>query len=100
MSVMLDACRRKPTAYTPIWIMRQAGRYQPEYRALRAKLSFIEMCQKSEVAAEVTLRPVEQLGVQWKLSPCCPKSRTLVMLSWSHDLSRANSLLNRSMSHL
>ena len=63
MSVMLDACRRKPTAHTPVWIMRQAGRYQPEYRALRAKLSFIEMCKRSEVAAEVTLRPVEQLGV-------------------------------------
>jgi uroporphyrinogen decarboxylase len=43
--------------------MRQAGRYQPEYRATRAKLPFIEMCRRSDVATEVTLRPVEQLGV-------------------------------------
>ncbi len=63
MSELLKACRREPTAYTPIWIMRQAGRYQPEYRALRAQLSFIEMCERSEVAAQVTLLPVQQLGV-------------------------------------
>ena len=63
MSEFLKACRREPTAHTPIWIMRQAGRYQPEYRALREKLSFIEMCERSEVAAQVTLLPVEQLGV-------------------------------------
>ena len=43
MSVFLQACRREPTSYTPIWIMRQAGRYQPEYRALREKVSFIEL---------------------------------------------------------
>jgi uroporphyrinogen decarboxylase len=63
MSELLKACRKQPTSHTPIWIMRQAGRYQPEYRALRAKLSFIEMCERSEVAAQVTLLPVEQLGV-------------------------------------
>ncbi len=63
MSELLRACRREPTAFTPIWIMRQAGRYQPEYRALREKLSFIEMCTRPEVAAEVTLLPVRQLGV-------------------------------------
>jgi uroporphyrinogen decarboxylase len=63
MSELLRACRREKTAYTPIWIMRQAGRYQPEYRALREKLGFIEMCKRPEVAAEVTLLPVRQLGV-------------------------------------
>jgi uroporphyrinogen decarboxylase len=63
MSELLKACRKEPTAHTPIWIMRQAGRYQPEYRALREKLSFIEMCERSDVAAQVTLLPVEQLGV-------------------------------------
>jgi uroporphyrinogen decarboxylase len=63
MDELLHACRRQPTAFTPIWIMRQAGRYQPEYRALREKLSFIEMCKRPEVAAEVTLLPVRQLGV-------------------------------------
>jgi uroporphyrinogen decarboxylase len=63
MSEFLRACRREPTAYTPIWLMRQAGRYQPEYRAIKAKLSFIEMCKRSEVATQVTLLPVEQLGV-------------------------------------
>jgi uroporphyrinogen decarboxylase len=63
MSELLRACRREPTAYTPIWIMRQAGRYQPEYRALREKLSFIEMCTRPEVATEVTLTPVRQFGL-------------------------------------
>ena len=63
MDEFLRACRREPTAFTPIWLMRQAGRYQPEYRALREKLPFIEMCKRPEVAAEVTLLPIEQLEV-------------------------------------
>lgn len=63
MSEFLRACRREPTAHTPIWLMRQAGRYQPEYRAIKAKLSFIEMCKRPEVATEITLLPVTQLGV-------------------------------------
>ncbi len=63
MSEFLRACRREPTAFTPIWLMRQAGRYQPEYRALRARYGFIEMCKNSDVAAEVTILPVTQLGV-------------------------------------
>src|SRR4051812_43970812 len=63
VSTLLAACRREPVAHTPIWLMRQAGRYQPEYRALRAKYGFIEMCKNSEVAAQVTLLPVTQLGV-------------------------------------
>jgi uroporphyrinogen decarboxylase len=63
MSVFLQACRREPTPYTPIWIMRQAGRYQPEYRALRERVSFIDLCKTPELACEVTVRAVEQLGV-------------------------------------
>jgi uroporphyrinogen decarboxylase len=56
----LMACRRKPTPYTPIWLMRQAGRYMKEYRALRKKYSFLEMCKNPELAAKVTLQPLEQ----------------------------------------
>ncbi len=63
MSVFIQACRREPTEHTPIWIMRQAGRYQPEYRALREKVSFIELCKTPELACEVTVRAVDQLGV-------------------------------------
>jgi uroporphyrinogen decarboxylase len=63
MSEFLRACRREPTAFTPIWLMRQAGRYQPEYRALRERYGFVEMCKNAEVAAEVTLLPVKQLNV-------------------------------------
>jgi uroporphyrinogen decarboxylase len=63
MDEFLRACRREPTDFTPIWLMRQAGRYQPEYRALREKLSFIEMCKRPEVAAEVTMLPIKQLPV-------------------------------------
>lgn len=63
MSVFLDACHRKPTPYTPIWIMRQAGRYQAEYRALRARYDFVQMCKTPAIATEVTLLPIDQLGV-------------------------------------
>jgi len=62
-SNFLRACRRQPVDHTPVWIMRQAGRYMKEYRALRAKVSFLEMCKRPELAAEVTLMPIEQLGV-------------------------------------
>ena len=63
MSAFLQACRGEPTSYTPIWLMRQAGRYQPEYRAIRAKVSFVELCKRPDLATEVTLLPVAQLGV-------------------------------------
>lgn len=59
----LDACRGTRPARTPVWLMRQAGRYMPEYRAIRAKVSFLELCRTPELAAEVTLQPVDFLGV-------------------------------------
>src|SRR5436853_6964684 len=62
-SPFLLACRRQPTSVTPIWLMRQAGRYMPEYRAMRARHRFLELCKNPQAAAEVTLQPVERLGV-------------------------------------
>ena len=59
-SPFLMACYRKPTAYTPIWLMRQAGRYMKEYRALRKRFSFLEMCKNPELASTVTLLPIEK----------------------------------------
>ena len=59
----LAACRREPTAYTPVWLMRQAGRYMPEYRAVRERMGFLELCKTPDAAAEVTVMAVEQLGV-------------------------------------
>jgi len=61
--IFLRACRKQPTEYAPVWYMRQAGRYQPEYRAIREKYSFFEMTQHPEVCAKVTKLPVDQLGV-------------------------------------
>jgi len=59
----LKACRGEPTEYTPVWLMRQAGRYLPQYHEVRGKYSFLEMCKTPEAAAEVTIQPVDYLGV-------------------------------------
>jgi len=59
----LAACRREPTDRTPVWFMRQAGRYMPEYRAARAQQGILEMCHKPKLVAQITLQPVERLGV-------------------------------------
>jgi uroporphyrinogen decarboxylase len=59
----LRACRREPVDVTPVWFMRQAGRYMSEYRAIREKHSLLEICYQPELAAEVTLQPVRALGV-------------------------------------
>src|SRR5918911_5743510 len=60
---LLLAARRQPTPFTPVWLMRQAGRYMAEYRAIRARHSFLELCKTPQAAAEVTLQPVDALGV-------------------------------------
>lgn len=59
----LEACRRQPTDRTPVWLMRQAGRYMPEYRAIRAQHSFLQMVRTPDIAAQITLQPVDLLGV-------------------------------------
>jgi uroporphyrinogen decarboxylase len=62
-SRFLKACRLEPTDVTPVWLMRQAGRYMAEYRELRAKVSFLELCKNPDLATEVTVTAAERLGV-------------------------------------
>ena len=58
----LKACRGEQTAYTPVWFMRQAGRYLPEYQAVRGKVSFLELCKNPELCTEVSLQPIDIFG--------------------------------------
>ena len=60
---MMRACRLEPVERTPVWLMRQAGRYLPEYRAVREKVGFLELCKSPRLAAEVMIATVERLGV-------------------------------------
>jgi len=62
-SPFMKACRREPTEVTPVWLMRQAGRYMAEYREIRAKTTFLELCRNPQLCAEVMVTAVRKLGV-------------------------------------
>jgi uroporphyrinogen decarboxylase len=62
-SPFLRACRREHTSVTPVWLMRQAGRYMAEYRAIRSQVPFLELCKRPDLATEVTVTAAEVLGV-------------------------------------
>lgn len=60
--LFLEACRRQPVERIPVWMMRQAGRYQPSYRAVREKVGFLELCRSPELIAQVTASPIDEFG--------------------------------------
>lgn len=62
-SPFMRACRCEPTPYTPVWLMRQAGRYMQEYREVRARTTFLELCKNPDLASEVTVTAAERLNV-------------------------------------
>src|SRR5207248_947563 len=62
-SILVKACKKQPVPFTPVWLMRQAGRYMAEYRAVRKHYSLVEICKDSNAAAEVTITAAEKLKV-------------------------------------
>src|ERR1044071_6063322 len=62
-SRFVKACCRKPTDTTPVWFMRQAGRYMPEYRAIREKISMLEAIRTPDIATEITLQPINAFNL-------------------------------------
>jgi uroporphyrinogen decarboxylase len=62
-SIFIKACKRQETERTPVWIMRQAGRYLPEYRRIREKTDFLGLCKTPELASDVTVQPIDIIGV-------------------------------------
>lgn len=62
-NTFLQACRGEKTDHTPIWMMRQAGRYLPEYQKVRGNVTFLELCKSPELCVEVTLQPIDILGM-------------------------------------
>jgi uroporphyrinogen decarboxylase len=87
-SAFLRACRREPTDFTPVWLMRQAGRYMPEYRAIREQMTFAQLCRDPQKCSEVMCTAVELLGVDAAIvfSDLLPILEPMGMeLEFSHD---------------
>ena len=89
----MKACRREPTDATPIWLMRQAGRYIKEYRDLRTKVSFLELCKNPELVSEVTVTAAREDPERTQ-----PLSLLIFYLSSSRSVSTSNMIRGKAPS--
>ena len=86
----LKACRQEPVDATPVWFMRQAGRYMPDYRALRQRYSLLEICRAPELAVAVTLQPVNAIDVD--AGSLLRSPHPFTPMAWTSTSSKAKAL--------